>query len=211
MTSIFLRAKHWQLFLLMIGIPLISQIYIYSKIWMIESSPVQPMEVEGNSGFTQVLDEKFIQFDWFPPIMMLFSLLFFSWLWAIAMGLQKWVPKDIQMKTTRFKIFFFIPLIYILFISISMTGVFSVDANTFFLNLGGIISVIVPLHLFSMFCIFYMLYFAAKTLKTVELKRKVGFGDYAGEFFLLWFYFIGVWIIQPRVNKLYKENNTQLM
>ena len=23
-----------------------------------------------------------------------------------------------------------------------------------------------------------------------------------GEFFLLWFYFIGIWIVQPKVNRL---------
>ena len=67
-------------------------------------------------------------------------------------------------------------------------------------NSGWIVAIIIPLHLFSMFCIFYLI---AKTIKTAELQRKVGFGDFAGEFFLLWFYFIGIWINQPKVNKLY--------
>jgi len=59
-----------------------------------------------------------------------------------------------------------------------------------------------------MFRIFYSMYFVAKTIKTAELQRKVGFGDFVGEFFLLWFYFIGVWIVQPKVNKLYGKENT---
>lgn len=198
MTNVLLKAKHWQLFTLMIGIPLLSQIYMYSSMWMIESTS---STVESKEGFTQVLDEKFIQFDWYPFILLSFSLLFFGWLWSLAIGLQKWVPENILMKTNRFKIFFFIPLIYILLIFTSWTGITSGNGNIFKLNFGGIISIIIPLHLISMFGIFHSIYFAAKTIKTVELKRNVGFGDFVGEFFLLWFYIIGIWIIQPKVNK----------
>ena len=46
-----------------------------------------------------------------------------------------------------------------------------------------------------------MLYKAAKTIKTVELQKKVTFSDFAGEFFLLWFSPIGIWILQPKINK----------
>ena len=85
MTNIFLRAKHWQLFLLMIGIPLLSEIYMYARIWMFGSYSTPEM-VTDDMGFTQVLDEKFIQFGWFPAIMLLFSLLVFGWLWSLAIG-----------------------------------------------------------------------------------------------------------------------------
>jgi len=56
-----------------------------------------------------------------------------------------------------------------------------------------------------MFCLFYCLYFVAKTLKTVELQREVSFNDFIAEFFLTWFFPIGVWILQPRINKMIKE------
>ena len=60
---------------------------------------------------------------------------------------------------------------------------------------------IIPAHLFSMFCIFYLMYKAARTIKTVEFEKKVTFADFAGEFFLLWFSPIGIWILQPKINK----------
>jgi hypothetical protein len=69
-----------------------------------------------------------------------------------------------------------------------------------------IFALIIPLHLFSMFCIFYSLYFIAKALKTVESQKTVSFSDFAGEFFLIWFFPIGVWIIQPRINKLFETS-----
>lgn len=45
--------------------------------------------------------------------------------------------------------------------------------------IGGMVEIIVPLHLFSMFYIFSCLYFFAKTFKTVELQREVSFYDFA--------------------------------
>jgi hypothetical protein len=74
---------------------------------------------------------------------------------------------------------------------------------------GGFIAIIFPLHFFAMFCIFYCLYFVAKTFKTVELQREVTFSDFAGEFFLFWFFPIGVWIVQPKINKMIEEPITE--
>jgi hypothetical protein len=68
--------------------------------------------------------------------------------------------------------------------------------------IGGLMIIVFPLHLFSMFCIFYCLYFVAKTFKTVELQREVQFSDFAGEFFLIWFFPVGIWVIQPKINKM---------
>lgn len=76
--------------------------------------------------------------------------------------------------------------------------------------IGSMVGIIIPLHLFSMFCIFYSLYFVAKTFKTVELQRETTFSDFAGEFFMIWFYPIGIWIIQPKVNKMAESGNTSL-
>ena len=67
---------------------------------------------------------------------------------------------------------------------------------------AGMFFVIFPLHMFAMFAIFYCLYFVAKTYKTVELQRTVTFSDYAGEFFLFWFFPIGIWVIQPKINAM---------
>ena len=205
MIRLFLRAKHWQLFVLMLGIPLLYQFYFMSQIWRFQT---QPEQIAGEEGFTQVLNEQFIQFDFFPYVMIFFSLIFFGWFWSIAIGLQKNIPNEIKMKVNKFKVFFFIPLIYIIFLMVYMGGLFSGMGNTGFANSGWIVAIILPLHLFSMFCIFYSLYFVSKTIKTAELQRKVGFGDFAGEFFLLWFYFIGIWIVQPKINKLYGKENT---
>jgi len=59
-----------------------------------------------------------------------------------------------------------------------------------------------PLHLLAMFSIFYVMAFAARNLIMAERQSPVTFYDYSGPFFLLWFFPVGVWIVQPRVNRL---------
>lgn len=195
MINKFLKAKHWQLFLLMFGVPFILQFMVMGSIFFQISKGDDPDATIMINTLTL-----------FPVIMIIYSGLFFGWFWSIAIGLQSMVPEGVKMKVNKFKTFFFIPLIYIvlisLFVGFSASGLF-VNGNVSGSIVGGIlITVVLVLHLFSMFCIFYSLYFVSKTIKTVELKREVNFGDFIGEFFMLWFYPIGIWIVQPKINKM---------
>ena len=142
-----------------------------------------------------------------PIVMLLFIVIFFSWFYSLGTTLHKRLPESVKMNLTTFKFFLFTPLIYIALLCVLMFWVFNTmvtaDAPP---NLTWFL-LIIPIHLFSMFCIFYCLYFVAKALKAVEWQKPVTFSDYVGEFFLLWFYPVGVWFIQPRVNKLFEKND----
>ena len=189
MIDKFLNAKHWQLFLLTFGIPIIFQFIMMGTMF-------------ANIGANNNPDPDFMfsYMKLFPIMMLLFMGVFFGWFWSVAIGLQRVIPDEIKLKVNRFKIFLLIPIVYmIFFLGFFMTSFTSGGPNP------GIFAVIVPLHLFSMFCIFYSLYFLAKTFKTAELQRKVTFSDFAGEFFMIWFYPIGIWIVQPKINKMIKE------
>lgn len=181
-----LQLKHWQLFLLLFGIPMILQ-FVFIVSMFVAQNPT-----------TIIL--------MFPIIMILFMGVYFSWFYALDSNLHKKLPATMNMNLTTFKIFLFIPVLYILFLCIFLFGIFSRTATSGQLPNIGLFALIIPVHLFSMFCIFYCLYFVAKTLKAVEMQRPVTFSDFAGEFFLIWFFPIGVWIIQPRINKLFDEN-----
>lgn len=52
---------------------------------------------------------------------------------------------------------------------------------------------------------FYLLYFVAKGLVTIETGKEAFFSDYFGVFMLFWFFPIGVWFLQPKMNRLYRE------
>jgi hypothetical protein len=63
-------------------------------------------------------------------------------------------------------------------------------------------SVLIIIILYSLFSILYCINFAAKVVVMFERKQYVGFVDYAGYFFLFWFFPVGVWFIQPKIHKL---------
>jgi len=194
MIDKFLQAKHWQLFLLVFGIPFIFQIVLMVILFSSIS--------RGNEPNPEIL---FSYFKFIPLLMILFYGVYFGWFYSVGVGLQKKIPDDLKLMINRFKLFLFFPPIYMVlfsfFIFSAFTSVFNngTEPN---LNLVGLI---IPLHLFTMFCMFYTLYFVAKTIKTAELQRKVSFGDFAGEFFLIWFFPNGVWIVQPKINKIFGE------
>ena len=203
LTERFLKAKHWQLFALMFGIPMIFQFVAMGVLIasVADGTPPNPAEVLNF-------------FKFFPVMMIVLTATFFGWFWSIAIGLQDKVPANVKMKTKKFKIFFFVPIIYMPLFSLgivtvmsAMVGMAETGGQPNIGLMGSIMAIIFPLHLFTMFCMLYTLYFVAKTFKTVELQRETSFSDFVGEFFMLWFYPIGVWIIQPKVNKMAESVN----
>ncbi len=204
----FLKAKHWQLFILIFGLPFIFYIFMMASVFSAATN--------GNAA------NIFGAFKFFPILMLLVIGVQFGWFWSIGVGLQPKVPETVKMKVKKFRAFFFIPLAYILllmcflfyfFLSMDLvnpqsSGLLADGAYTAILIP---LIIIIPLHLFSIFCIFYCLYFVAKTLKTVEMQKEVQFSDFVGEFFLIWFYPIGIWVIQPRINKLVQASPTDYL
>lgn len=199
MIARFLKAKHWQLFLLTFGIPMVFQFVMVGIV-------ISNISTNTNPNPAMI----FNQMKFFSIIMLVFMGLQWGWLWSIAVGLQKKIPRGIKMKVKRFKILFFIPIIYIFliitFMAPQMKEVLTSGTEPNGVLIGSLFAIIIPLHLFSMLCIFYSFYFVAKTFKTAELQKEVSFSDFIGEFFLIWFYPIGIWIIQSKVNKM-TENN----
>ena len=199
MIEKFLKAKHWQLFLLGFVIPVLVQ-FLFMGIMMF-------------TVFTNVEQNPEILTYFFPLILiisLLFMLVLYGWFWSIAVGLDRFIPDDLKLNVKRFKIFLIIPIVYILLFSVLVgVGISGMIDSGEPINPVYMV-LILPLHLFSMFCMIYCLYFVAKTIKTAELKKKVRFGEFAGEFVLLWFFPIGIWIIQPRINKLVEEESDDL-
>ena len=196
MIQKFLQAKHWQIFLLIIGIPILAQVWMVFSIFSQASSG----NVPGSDGIFNMM-------QWMMLLMIIPIGIFLAWFYSIAIGLDKFIPAELKLKTNRFKIFFFFPMVYmalfVFFISSSIGDPELFNPRWF--------ALIVPLHLFTMFCMFHNLHFVAKTIKTAEQQRKVKFDDFAGEFFLLWFYPIGIWIVQPKINKIVQNKNENLL
>ena len=184
--KILLRIKHWQLFIILIALPVTMDFIVISTTIFSNDDPRIMMTI--------------------LLTVIVFSLcVFFAWFYALGISLHKKLPEPAEMNLTKFKIFLLVPIVFILFVCFFMMYMINnpttgEEPPTFGL---WILAVLIPVDLFSVYCIFYCLYFNAKALKTVELQSPVEFSDYAAEFFSLLFFPIGIWIIQPKVNSLF--------
>lgn len=129
-------------------------------------------------------------------VMVLNVLCFLGWLWSMGTFLSSILPPMLRMKMG----FFRFALIY----SALYLPVLIVVYQSLLLNPEPL-AIIFPLHVFATFCVFYLLYFVSKNLLLAETGKPVSFHQYAGPFFLIWFFPVGVWITQPRINRLYAE------
>jgi len=126
--------------------------------------------------------------------------LFFGWLYSLGVALNNSIRLELRLNVRSFKISFL--LIVISHCSLSVARQFLEEGwwreNYLFIML--------PVMIFMVCCVLNIFYFVAKSLKTAELKKEVLYRDYADEFFSIWFYPIGVWRIQPRINKLFANS-----
>lgn len=196
MTSFFLRAKHWQLALLFYGVPIVLYIIAFTVL-------ISMMSTRDTNDVATI----FLSILTLAIIIATGSL--FYWFWTMGTQLHAKLPAEMPMPLQRFKLFVLFPVIYIALLFAGITLMVSSEQNLDGEPVTEEYVFLVPLfilcHAFAIFCIFYQLYYIAKSLKAVLLQREVHFSDYAGEFFLLWFHFVGIWLIQPKINDIFRE------
>jgi len=120
-----------------------------------------------------------------------------AWIYSAGTELVNKLPEGHGVK----KLFFQINCIYV---------VAFMTIETFFFN-GGFTMVTdypkfwwisLPAEFYFSFCLFYSAYFAARMLSSAIKGRIVGFHFAIGYFFAFAFFPVGVWIIQPKLNRL---------
>ena len=190
--TFFLKLKHWQLFLLLVGIPIALEFLTIGFIFSADDFA---------SGLQRFLRA-------FPILMFLYVAILFGWLWSTGVFLAKKLPSDAPMPSGLFKGAIIIPTLYIMFLCWFVAKLmWGNEMSELFIdeNLGLILTA----HFTSMACIFFVVFFNAKALKSVELQRPALLGDYVGEFFLFWFFPVGIWFLQPRINQLLEQLDTE--
>ncbi len=177
----FLKLKHWQLFLLIVGLQFFTILYIVYRDF---HAPFSPFPGQLYQPYTVVC---------LFPIAILGC-----WFYAVATRLYEKIPDELKRSLTRFKVFLIFAGTYIV-LGWSLMVFNAIQAHMW------LIALILPMHIFAMFCILYVFYYIARSLRTVELGRRVELSDYLGDFVLIWIFPIGIWIIQPKINKIFAE------
>lgn len=123
-------------------------------------------------------------------------LVFFLWIWSINVLLAKELNLSGIPSLYLFKL-----CISLVVVSLAVTFV----AAFFLRDVLGFLFTVVPF--VTLILIIYCLAFTARTLKSIELARIATLNDYVGDILLFFILPIGIWFIQPRVNKIFAGVN----
>jgi hypothetical protein len=174
----FVRAKHWQIFLLFVVFFAVGESLAIGNL----ASAARSQETYGAA---LVLTEMATGVA---------TWCFLLWLWSLGSFLASVVPAALMLKK---KFFIFTILCSVIYAPVSVALFQSIDRK--------LLIITIPLHLFGVFCMLCNLYFVAEGLVIAETSERPSFLDCLGTFLLLFFAVIGVWFIQPRINRLYAE------
>lgn len=214
MKNFLLKSPHWLIFTILFAVPFVftMALYIY---WVIDMMSVVSDGAHDSNianayggGMPEFMRERmrFLFLIYLPSIVGMF--LTEMWMHSFANEANSILPEELKVNLKYFNILVFVPGIVTLFIIAAVYILFNsldFDSPEIPDNIGLIVFIIILSvvgYFLMLFSIFYSFVFAAHAYKTAVLNKKVTFSDYVGEFFCLWFSFVGIWIMQPKINQI---------
>ena len=115
------------------------------------------------------------------------------WMYSIGIELNKKNQKNIGLKKILLNILVGYPTMYLI--------------SAWILILSGNMNMdtILPFHFGAMFCIFLLMILTSRTIIKFEKEENLKESSGIGLFFGIWYYFIGIWYIQPKLNEYIKR------
>ena len=102
-----LKAKHWHLFLLVYGLPIIYQIVLIGLLFS--------DTIENNKPDIETV----LNYSKFSPVVITVSiLLLLRWFWSVGVGLNNKLSEELKLQTSKFKVSLMIIASYFITISI---------------------------------------------------------------------------------------------
>lgn len=126
-------------------------------------------------------------------------IIYFLWYFAVGLELTEHLPPKIELGRTMFIINAFVLTLSMLILIIVFDGEFS--SNGFF----GFVWVV-----YLMYAVVQFMFFPSRALKSVEQGSEATFGQYFRYFLLTIFWPIGIWWIQPKLNRIGRLNEEPL-
>ncbi len=145
-------------------------------------------------------------FKWFGVLILFWGVIFLTWVYSIGSSSNKELKGDLRKDMVVYRLSFVIPIIYIILLAVVIFPSIQIDGQP-----QKPSAWMTKLHLISMCCVFYSLWFTAKQFVTLQRGVAVKFIDYSVPFFLLCFTPIGIWFLQPSINELFDEENLDLV
>ena len=220
MSDFFLRSKHWVLFI-PIALPTILG-YVFQGIYGAEfqqwSAEMQTNPDDVDFGSFDLYDYSTYVYGYIT-IMLIGGLTQLGWLWTMGNDLHNRVTEGFNLKPKTFQVTIAISGLFLLVAAFCLYQTFGWFADSlpgWIENEppdeeGGMELLKTGLTYFAAFmffglvtfgCQIYNVIYVGKTLKSIELGRPAKGGEFAGYAILSYLLFIGIWILQPKVNRL---------
>lgn len=162
--------------------------------WILAMKRGQVFPIILIGGFCSILTiEEYPQLTMWVKI--LGTILYALWPLLVANELQQLLPKKIQLNFNLFLVNAFVWLAFLFGSIIIIDG-----PGITFTGLSA-----VPV-LYVIFAYLYFLAFPAKILNSIEKQRTASLAEYIGDFFLVLFLPLGIWFLQPRINKVLEKH-----
>lgn len=194
-----LRAKHWQIFLPYIAVYLISMGVMFSAILRFVSDPVY--------GDIEWLLSRMQLSIWF---IILLVLIHYFWMLAVGLNLHKLLPAEQRTSKKTFLLLFILNLSITVSVLVGAIFIYQwvgwkLGNNQGTFNNPQGFSIAIVLVSICGFIISILLYAQlARILNNLEKGRVTSWSENIVEVILLWFFPVGIWFLQPRINKLVK-------
>ena len=118
--------------------------------------------------------------------------IYFLWLFIMAISTRYLNPEEGKFSIASYILRLTLCFLYIIVISNSYK--YTIPAW------------LIPIHLIAMILMATCLATCAKSIVNAETQKDNTFYDSLGTFLLIWFYPIGIWFVQHRLNALYTAN-----
>jgi hypothetical protein len=138
----------------------------------------------------------------------IYLICFFLYFCVLVNSLLRKLPAghDINIGLFRFNIIF--PLVYIIVMAfIGGDVTYQLNHNIY----GPWIFVLLPFHLYATYCCFYLMWFVAKAIATVEAGKVVNSDAYLGTLLGAFLFPIGIWWVHPKVRRIFGVEESPLV
>ena len=189
MTEKFIRAPHWQLFVFSFGVPFLMQLLgttvSLSNLFAFSSTPADApawpyyLSAAGSLAIGFVL---------------------YGWMWSVGHGLQKRMPREFRRPTIGFNAVV-LTLAGLCCATVAYGGDLQLimdERRVFTLLFWTVLPLLAVWMLSHLYCASYI----ADLVITAEKEREPTTHEWLQLSFLIWLFPVGIWIVQPRINRL---------
>jgi hypothetical protein len=130
--------------------------------------------------------------------------LYIGWIYAVGCSMNKSIPQRLRPQKSYFK--FSCLFILVALFGVMLTGGYNINQDNI-QDYGYKAWVLIPFSFYLIWSMLYIFAFAARMLESVIEGQVVGFSDALKAFFGFWFFPIGLWYIQPAVQRILQSQS----